>query len=114
MNISKETFNFFHAYRNMVNAELYLTAIINSGNVKSQAKQFTKMLRTRIEANINALKTLLPPEAYKVMEEQMLDSEVTLQIQAISDMCAELPKPIRDMVEKYIEGQHKVYKQKVA
>ena len=44
----------------------------------------------------------------------MLDSEVTLQMRNINDMCAELPKGIRDQVEKYIESYHKVYKQKIA
>ena|SRR5690348_11512699 len=114
MNISKETFNFFHAYKNHVNAEMHLSNIIKSGNVKYDAKEFVKGLKRRVDANITALKVLLPHEVFEVLEKEMLDPEVTMQMQNINDMCAELPKGIRDQVENYIEGLHRVYKQKVA
>src|SRR6185312_4342889 len=110
MQISKETFNFFHAYRNHVNAEMHLADILESGNVKYDAKDFVKGLKRRVDANITALKVLLPHEVFDVLNKEMLDPEVTLQMQNINDMCAELPKGIRDQVEKYIESYHKVYK----
>ena len=112
--ISKETFNFFHAYRNHVNAEMHLSNIVKSGNVKYDAKEFVKGLKRRVDANITALKVLVPREVFEVLEKEMLDPEVTMQMQNINDMCAELPKGIRDQVENYIEGLHRVYKQRVA
>jgi len=113
MNISKETFNFFHAYKNHVNAEMHLSDILKGGNVKYEAKEFVKGLKRRVDANITSLKVLVPREVFEVLEKGMLDPEVTLQMQNINDMCAELPKGIRDQVENYIEGLHKVYKQKL-
>jgi hypothetical protein len=110
--ISKETFNFFHAYKNHVNAEMHLSNIIKSGNVKYDAKEFIKGLKRRVDANITALKVLVPREVFEVLEKEMLDPEVTMQMQNINDLCADLPKGIRDQVENYIEGLHKVYKHK--
>ena len=45
MNISKETFNFFHAYKNHVNAEMHFKNILDGGNVKYDAKEFVKGLK---------------------------------------------------------------------
>lgn len=85
---------------------------IEGGNVRYEAKEFVKGLKRRVDANITALKVLVPREVFEVLEKEMLDPEITLQMQNISDMCAELPKGIRNQVENYIEGLHKVYKQK--
>jgi hypothetical protein len=93
---------------------MHLKNILDSGNVKYEAKEFVKGLKRRVDANITALKVLVPREVFEVLEKEMLDPEVTLQMQNINDMCAELPKGIRDQVENYIEGLHRVYKQKVA
>jgi hypothetical protein len=110
--IQKESFDLFHAYKNMVNAEQHLSLILNSGKVAYRAKDLILCLKRRIDVNIRDIKVLLPPDAAKILQEQMLDNEVTLQMQNINDMCAELPKAIRDQVESYIENYHKVYKQK--
>jgi hypothetical protein len=91
---------------------MHLSNIIKSGNVKYEAKEFVKGLKRRVDANITSLKVLVPREVFEVLEKEMLDPEVTLQMQNINDMCAELPKGIRDQVENYIDGLHKVYKQK--
>jgi hypothetical protein len=112
LNISKETFNFFHAYRHTVNAELFLSDIIKSGNVQYEAKNMVRALKRRIDANITGLRLLLPAEVTKVLDKEMLDPEVTMQIDNINNMLAELPKAIRDQMENHIEGYHKVYKQK--
>ena len=112
--ISKETYDLFYAYENMVNAEQHLSLIIGSGEVAYRSKELIKTLKRRIDVNIRDLKLILPPADAKILQDQMLDSEVTLQMRNINDMCAELPKGIRDQVEKYIESYHKVYKQKIA
>ena len=114
MTISKETYDLFHAYKCMVNAELHLSLVLNSGKVGFEAKNFVKGLKNRIDVNVKSLKSILPPEESKIIQDQMLNEEVTMQMQNINDMCADLPKAIRDQVENYIESYHKVYKQKVA
>jgi len=114
MQISKETYDLFHAYKHMVNAELHLSLVINSVKIGGNAKNLVNTLKTRIDVNVRDLKLLLPAGDAKILQEEMLDSEVTLQMQNINNMCAELPKAIRDQVENYIESYHKVYKQKVA
>lgn len=114
MTISKETYDLFHAYKHMVNAELHLSLVLNSGKVGFEAKNFVKGLKNRIDVNVKSLKSILPPEESKIIQDQMLNEEVTMQMQNINDMCAELPKAIRDQIESYIENYHKVYKQKVA
>jgi hypothetical protein len=91
---------------------MHLKNILDGGNVRYEAKEFVKGLKRRVDANITSLKVLVPREVFEVLEKEMLDPEVTLQMQNINDMCAELPKGIRDQVENYIEGVHKVYKQK--
>jgi hypothetical protein len=92
---------------------MHLSDILKGNNVKYEAKEFVKGLKRRVDANITALKVLVPREVFDVLEKEMLDPEVTLQMQNINDMCAELPKGIRNQVENYIEGLHRVYKQKL-
>ena len=114
MQISKETYDLFYAYKNTVNAQSHLSRILESKKVGGKAKNFLTMIQTRLKVNIRDLRLLLPAAEAKIIDEQMLDTEVTMQMQNINDMCAELPKAIRDQVENYIESYHKVYKQKVA
>lgn len=108
----KSTFNLFHAYRHMVNAQLHLEDALRGVGLRMEAKQYIKTMKTRIDVNVNGLRLKLPDETRKKFEENLLDPEVTLQMQNIDDMLAELPKPIRDQAESYISQLHKVYKQK--
>jgi hypothetical protein len=109
--IQKETFQFNHAFRHMVNADLYLTSIINGNKVKRDAKQFVLKMKSRVDQNISDMKKILPADKAEVITNSMLNPEITLQMQNVNDMCAGLPPAILNQVESYIEQLYKVYKQ---
>lgn len=112
MSISKETYQFNHAFRHMVNAKLHLESIVNDGIVKQRAKQLINKLKNRIDVNISDILTIIPKESAKILQDGMLDSDITLQIQHINDMCVELPTGIRNQVESYVEHLYRVCEQK--
>jgi hypothetical protein len=111
MQISKETYNLFYAFAQQVNAKESLEVIHNSKEVAYNSKNFVNKQLTRLNANIRDLRLLLPEQDMKVLDKEMLDNEVTLQVENIRAMIADLPKAKRDEIERYIEVQHKVYKQ---
>lgn len=109
--IRKETFQFAHAFRHMVNAELYLSSIINADKIRRDAKPFVMKLKGRVDQNIADMKKILPPDKAEITANSILNPEVTLQMQNVTDMCADLPPAILNQVESYIEQLYKVYKQ---
>lgn len=111
MQISKETYDLFYAMSYMVNSKGCLETILYSGRAKYDSKKFINKLLNRLQVNINDIRTLLPPSDTKIIDEQMLDAEVCLQVENIRAMIADLPKAKRDEIERYIEVQHRVYKQ---
>lgn len=109
--IQNETYDFNNAFQHMVNSKLFLESIKNSGKVAFRAKHLINKMINRIEANISDITFLIPEAHAKVLQEQMLDSDVTLQSKAINDMLAELPQAKRDEIESYVQLQYKIYKQ---
>jgi 2-phospho-L-lactate guanylyltransferase (CobY/MobA/RfbA family) len=93
-----------------VNAKESLEVLLKSNNLKFGAKAFVMKLLNRLNANITALRLLLPADDLKILDEQMLDPEVSAQMDNIKSMLADLPKLKRDEIERYIECQHRVYK----
>jgi len=111
MQISKETYDLFYAMSYMVNSKGCLETILDSGRAKYDSKKFINKLLNRLQVNINDIRTLLPPSDTKIIDEQMLDAEVCLQVENIRAMIADLPKAKRDEIERYIELQHRFYRQ---
>lgn len=111
MKPSRETYDLFYAMAYMVNSKGCLETIVESGKVKSQSKHFINSLLNRLTVNIRDIRLLLPASETKILDEQMLDPEICLQVENIRSMIADLPKAKRDEIERYIEVQHKVYKQ---
>lgn len=112
MSISKESYEFNHAFRHLVLSRLYFDSILNSGNVKQGAKHFVNRLRQRVNVNINDLLTLISKENAEVLKQQMLDEDLVLQVQNINDMLADMPPVLRNEAEKHVENIYNIYKQK--
>lgn len=108
--ISEETFSVFKSFKYMVSAQLHLLSIINSKTVSPVVKDKFRPILNRLNVNIRDFKLSVPSEFVPILEEQMINDEVALQIDAITDMLAEIPKGIRDEIESYIESRHKVYR----
>lgn len=94
----------------MVSAQLHLLSIINSKTVSPVVKDKFRPILNRLNVNIRDFKLSVPSEFVPILEEQMINDEVAIQIDAITDMLAEIPKGIRDEIESYIESRHKVYR----
>lgn len=104
MKIQKSTHDLFHAFRSMIYAELYLYSVINDKMVYGSAKQFLNVLLGRIKANVRDLRSILPPDDVKILDNDMLNPDIVLQFQNINDMVSLLDEKGRDKVEAFIEG----------
>lgn len=110
MTTKPEAYDLFKAMRHMSNARLYLNSIIKDGHVKGQSKNLLTTMDNRLRCNIDDFRHKVSGESLKVLDEEMLDAEVTLQLDSVTDMLIALPKGIRDEAEKYVEGLFNVYR----
>lgn len=109
MEIHKSTHDLFHAFRSMIYAELYLCSVINDKKVYGSAKQFLNVLLGRIRANVRDLRSILPPDDVKILDNDMLNPDIVLQFQNINDMVSLLDGVGRDRVEAFIEEAVRVH-----
>ena len=109
MEIQKSTHDLFHAFRSMIYAELYLYSVINDKKVYGSAKQFLHVLLGRIRANVRDLRSILPPDDVKILDNDMLNPDIVLQFQNINDMVSLLDDVGRDRVEAFIEEAVRVH-----
>lgn len=112
MKVEKSTHELFHAFRSMIYAELYLYSVINDKKVYGSAKAFLNVLLGRIKANVRDLRSILPPDDVKILDDEMLDPDVVLQFQNINDMASLLDGEGRDKIEAFIEGVVKEFNKK--
>ena len=103
MKVEKSTHDLFHAFRSMIYAELYLYSVINDKTVYGTAKQFLNVLLGRIKANVRDLRSILPPDDVKILDDDMLNPDIVLQFQNINDMVSLLDEKGRDEVEAFIK-----------
>ena len=104
MKVEKSTHELFHAFRSMIYAELYLYSVINDKKVYGSAKAFLNVLLGRIRANVRDLRSILPPDDVKILDDEMLAPDIVLQFQNINDMASLLDGEGRDKIEAFIEG----------
>lgn len=109
MTIKPEAYDLFKAMRHMSNARLYLNSIIKDGHVKGQSKNLLNTMDNRLRCNIDDFRHKVSGEKLKILDEEMLNTEVTLQLDNMTDMLISLPKDIRDEIENHIEGVFNVY-----
>ena len=103
MKVEKSTHDLFHAFRSMIYAELYLYSVINDKMVYGSAKAFLNVLLGRIKANVRDLRSILPPDDVKILDDDMLNPDIVLQFQNINDMVSLLDEKGRDEVEAFIK-----------
>ena len=114
MEIQKSTHDLFHAFRSMIYAELYLCSVINDKKVYGSAKQFLNVLLGRIRANVRDLRSILPPDDVKILDNDMLNPDIVLQFQNINDMVSLLDGVGRDRVEAFIEEAVRVHEKSIS
>ena len=114
MDIQKSTHDLFHAFRSMIYAELYLYSVINDKKVYGSAKQFLNVLLGRIRANVRDLRSILPPDDVKILDNDMLNPDIVLQFQNINDMVSLLDDVGRDRVEAFIEEAVRVHEKSIS
>lgn len=112
MKVEKSTHELFHAFRSMIYAELYLYSVINDKKVYGSAKAFLNVLLGRIKANVRDLRSILPPDDVKILDNDMLNPNIVLQFQNINDMVSLLDGEGRDKIEAFIEGVVKEFNKK--
>lgn len=117
MNISKETFDLHKIYTLVRNANTRAQVLSKEKTIAGGAKDFIKRsIINRLTAIENDLKGLFiaHPDDRDLVNNEILNDEVTFQLEGINDMLLALPKGIRDQIEQYVEQQYFVYSQKAA
>src|SRR5690606_15690727 len=94
------------------NAATYIHVLISdkkpSGKSKVTMKGWIRMLK-RIK--MDAYESI-PIASRNIFDEQVLSDDLTHQMDGINNMIVALPPAKRDELEKYVELQYDVYKQK--
>jgi hypothetical protein len=91
------------------NAAIKFEVLAKEENVhKGTRKQILKCL-TEVNQIRQRFDRFWGEEGKKVMDEQILSDDDTLQIQQITELIVQLPKGIRNEIETYVEGRAKIY-----
>lgn len=112
--ISKQTLDLGKAFVKINNAELLLRSVYND-----LTEEYT--LYRNINGWVNRLEWLKKDfkrvfvmlsgsEGWEIMQSQLLNDEDTLQVESINDMLLDMPKGMKDQIEKYIESLYNVYR----
>ena len=105
------TYELGKAFTNARIACLKFETILNELPPDRKARSFIKeavRLLKRLELDF---KVAIGNEAFNlILKQQLLNPEYSGQIDLINDYLLELPKGMRDQIESYIEGLHKIYK----
>ncbi len=86
--------------------------VLAGNNVHLHTKKLLKDMIRKCESIKRDFMQALPEHGKKVMEEQILNDEDTLQLDACTVMIMNVPKGIRDEIERYIEARYEVYAMK--
>lgn len=117
MEYKTQAFELAKIFSEVRNAETRASVLMREPGVTGQAKHWIKTsIVNRLTAILKDINYLFrnSPEDLEIVKRDMLDEEVTLQIDNCITLMLALPKPIRDEVEMYIEQRHSVYAKKVA
>lgn len=110
--ITKHTFELGKAIVELHTAATRLTVIANESKFATK-KLMTDMSRS-VEHSINLFKRAMPNKDYlKIFQDQLLNDEITLQVEAVKDMFIALPQGIRDEVEIYLEARFNLYAKQI-
>ena len=107
--VSKHTFQLAKIFTLLQNTETYCKVLAKEKSVGNKSKELLRTITFRATASINDFASMLSPESRNVMRSEMLNDEVTLQMEHINDMLYALPKGVRDQAETYLTGLYNVY-----
>lgn len=106
--MTQHTFELGKALAELKTAHTRLTVIANGS--KYGAKKLMQDMAKSVERAIKMMTDALPNKDFlKILEDQLLNDDSTLQVEAVKDMFIALPQGIRDEVEAYLEVRYNVY-----
>lgn len=107
--VTRHTFALARCIMHLRNAETYAVTLSREKDVQFKSRATLNRIAHRCKAAVGEFTFLLTPASLKVMQEDMLSDEITLQMESISDMLLALPKGTRDQAEAYITGLYNTY-----
>lgn len=108
--ISKHTFELGKALVEISNASTRLSVLSKDMGAQYTMKATMKRWVNNLDSILRDLKSKIGSDEFKkIMEDQLLNDEDTLQINAIVDYVISLPKGIRNEIEDYTEQRYNVY-----
>lgn len=86
----------------VTNAQLRFNALYNEIFVRQERKRSLKRWVNNLNSIVNEFRRECPAES-KILDEQVLDPNVTLQLEGIMSKLVYLPHSSRDLIEKQID-----------
>ncbi len=91
------------------NAYVRFDVLSKENNVHKGTQEQLKKCLSELSQIRARFKKFWGEEGERVMQEQILSDEDTLQVQQINALVISMPKGIRNQIEQYAEGLAKVY-----
>ena len=110
--LEHSSYDLFYGYSYLNLARNCFHRIVKTKNKLPFMKQLMHNQVTKMDGMINNLKVYLNPEDIRTMEEGMLNEDVNLRLDNIKNLVVDLPEDKQEEIEKYIELQHRIYRQK--
>lgn len=112
--ISKQTLDLGKAFIKINNAELLLRAVSKDLTDEYALSRNIKEWVNRLEWLKKEFKRVVimiaGNEDWNLIQSQLINDEDTLQVESINDMLLDMPKGMKDQIEKYIESLYNVYR----
>jgi len=108
--ISADTLDLAKLVLSLERAELYRLSLFKSPSTRDKARDMFTRIGTYIRCATRELTDKLQPEQLRVVREEILNADLSLQLENLQNMFIALPKGKRDELERLIEGHYNVYK----
>lgn len=108
--ISKHSFELVKGMTDVMNAATRFQVIANELDTRFKSKDMLNGYVNRLNFIIKDFKSRCTPEMWSIIENDALNDEQTLQIDGIVDMLLDMPKGMKDQIEKHIESLYNVYR----
>ena len=104
-----QAFELSKAMVETMNASTRIAVVLAGNNVHRNSKKLLTDMKRKLDSAQKDFMQALPEEGKRIMTEQLLDEDHTLQLDACMTMIMNVPKGIRDEIESYIESRYNVY-----
>jgi hypothetical protein len=106
---SHHTFTLAKIFLGLKDVESRCHTLAAMPDIKHGSKHLINGIANRCTAGIRDFKSRLTPESMRIVESEILPTEIKDQMESINDMLLAMPKGIRDQVENHIAGLYNVY-----